>query len=64
MWNKIGRIITILSKQLNISGEQALDIWYRSKTNKDLHNPETLLYLFSDYYIAENVIREIQSDTK
>lgn len=60
MWNKIGRIVTLLSQQLGISGERALDVFYTSKTCSQLHDPETLLYLFSDGYIAENVIREIQ----
>ena len=60
MWNKIGRIVTILSNRLNISGSQALNIWYHSKTNKDFHDPETMLYTFSDAYIAEDVIRELE----
>lgn len=60
MWNKIGRIVTELSLRLNISGKRALDIWYRSKTNDRLHDPETGLYLFGDKYIVEDVIRELQ----
>lgn len=60
MWNKIGRIVTILSQQLHISGERALDLWYRSKTNERLHDPDTLLYTFGDCYIADDVIREAQ----
>lgn len=60
MWNKIGRIVTILSQQLHISGERALDLWYRSKTNERLHDPDTLLYTFGDRYIADDVIREAQ----
>ena len=60
MWNKIGRIVTILSQQLHISGERALDLWYRSKTNERLHDPDTLLYTFGDRYIADDVSREAQ----
>lgn len=60
MWNKIGRIVTLLSKKLNISGQRALDIWYRSETNKRLHDPETMLYTFGDLYIVDDVIRELQ----
>lgn len=60
MWNKIGRIVTILSQKLHISGERALDLWYSSKTNVRLHDPSTLLYTFGDLYIADEVIREWQ----
>ena len=34
MWNKIGRIVTLLSERLDISPERALDIFYTSKTNE------------------------------
>ena len=60
MWNKIGRIVTLLSERLNISSEHALDLFYTSKTNEHLHDPLTQLYTFSDGYIADEVIREIQ----
>lgn len=60
MWNKIGRIVTLLSERLNISSERALDIFYTSKTNILLHEPSSLLYTFSDGYIADEVIQEIQ----
>lgn len=52
--------MTILSARLGVSGERALDVFYTSKTCDQLHDPQTLLYLFSDGYIAENVIRELQ----
>ncbi len=61
MWNKIGRIITILSERLNISSEHSLDLFYTSKTNERLHDPTTLLYTFSDWYITDEVIRELQT---
>ena len=60
LWNKIGRIVTILSERLNISSERALDLFYTSETSERLHDPSTLLYTFSDYYIADDVSREIQ----
>lgn len=60
MWNKIGRIITILSERLNVSGEKALDLWYSSKTNERLHDPDSLLYTFGDQFIADELIREYQ----
>ena len=60
MWNKIGRIVTLLSERLDISPERALDIFYTSNTNERLHDPSTLLYTFGDLYIVDDVIREIQ----
>ncbi len=61
MWNKIGRIVTLLSERLNISSERALDLFYTSKTNERLHDPSTLLFTFSDYYIVDDVIQEIEN---
>ncbi len=49
-----------LSRQLNISMERALELFYRSKTCDDLHNPETMLYTFSDDYIADEVVAEVR----
>ena len=60
MWNKIGRIVTLLSKRLDISGERALDIFYTSKTNERLHDPSTFLYGFSDWYIVDEIIMELK----
>lgn len=60
MWNKIGRIVILLSERLDITPERALDIFYTSRTNERLHDPSTLLYTFSDLYIVEDVIRELQ----
>ena len=60
MWNKIGRIVTLLAERLDISGERALVIFYTSKTNERLHDPSTLLYTFGDLYIVDEVIRELQ----
>ena len=62
MWNKIGRIVTLLAKRLDISGERALDIFYTSRTNERLHDPRTGLYLLSDLYIVDEVIKELQGN--
>ena len=61
MWNKIGWIVTLLSDRLNITPELALDVFYTSKTNELLHDPATLLYTFSDLYIVDDIVRELQS---
>lgn len=60
MWNKIGRIVMLLSERLDISPERALDLFYTSQANERLHDPSTLLYTFGDLYIVDEIIREIQ----
>lgn len=60
MWNKIGRIVTLLTNCLDVFGERAFDIFHTSKTNERLHDPSTLLYTFGDLYIVDKVIRELQ----
>ena len=60
LWNKIGRIVTLLARRLDINEEEAFDIFYTSKTNERLHDPYTLLYTFGDLYIVDEIVREIQ----
>ena len=60
MWNKIGRIVTLLQKRLNVNSERALDIFYTSRTNERLHDEKTGLYLMSDLYIVDEIILELQ----
>lgn len=60
MWNKIGRIVTLLSERLDISPEYALELYYLSDTNERLHDEKTKLYTFGDRYIVDELIREIQ----
>lgn len=60
MWYKIGGVAMDLATRLNISPEQALGLFYKSPTCEELHNPETMLYTFSDAYIADEVIAELK----
>lgn len=58
MWNKIGRIVSLIASDMNISSEQALDMFYRSRTNQLMRDPNVKLYTFSDRYLADEVIME------
>ena len=60
LWMKIGRICTILSKQLDVSPERAFDIYQNSKTSELLNDERSLLYLMSDLYIVDNIIAELR----
>lgn len=61
LWRKTARIIAILADRLNVSQERAMDIFYNSQTFEIYNNPESGLQLLSDYYVAEDVVRELQS---
>ena len=60
MWYKIGGVVMSLANQLKTSPLRALELFYESKICDDLHNPDTLLYTFSDSYIADEVIAEMR----
>ena len=57
--DKIGHVVEILSKRLNISLEDAFDIFYTSRTCDMIHNPKAKLYLHGDEYIADEVMLEL-----
>lgn len=61
MWNKIGRIVVLLSEKLEIPSLRALDVFYTSKVCDRLHDPETELYTFSDAYIVDEVLMELRN---
>lgn len=57
---QIGGITYELSQRLDISPSRALDLFYRSKTCKQLHDKRTGLYLMSNGYVADDFILEMQ----
>ena len=59
MWNKIGRIINILSKRMKLPALKVMDMLYHSQTNRDLHDSETMLYTYGDEYIVDEFMHEI-----
>ena len=40
------------------------DIFYTSRTNERLHDEHTGLYLMSDLYIVDEVIRELRNEAR
>jgi len=60
MWNNIGRIITMIAKDMGISDEQALSMFYESRVNRLMRDPSTMLYTYGDRYLADEVIMEVQ----
>lgn len=57
---KIAAIVDLLSDKLQIAPERALHLFYTSDTCRHLHDQETALYLMSDLYIVDEIIRELQ----
>ena len=51
----------MLAQKMNISPEQALDIFYSSKTSQQLSNPDTGLQLMSDDYVLEDLLNELNN---
>lgn len=60
LWNKIGRIVTLLAQKLNIAPAEALDLFYSSKTNKRLHDENDYLYQMSDRYLVDELMLELK----
>jgi len=60
IWNKIGRVVTLIAKDMGVSSEKALALFYQSRTNMLMRDPATMLYTFGDRYLADEVIREYQ----
>ena len=61
MWNKVGRVVTMIAIRLNISPERALDLFYNSETSLRLHNTNEYLYLMGDLYIVDEMMSELRA---
>ena len=61
LWRKTARIIMELASVLSISEERALDLFYSTKTYRQLSNSKYGLQLMSDGYIVENVLSELRN---
>ncbi|MCH5173012.1 MAG: DUF3791 domain-containing protein [Bacteroidales bacterium] len=58
LWQQIGCIVVAVAEKLQVSNKKALDIFYASDTCRRLHDERSCLYLMSDLYVADEVIRE------
>ena len=60
LWRKQSRIVMLLAKKKNLTPEQALDIYYSSRTAQLLSDPNTGLQLMSDQYVLEDLLEELE----
>lgn len=61
-WRKQAAIIMMLSEELGISPERALDVFYRTDVCLQLSNPGTGLRLMSNGYILEDILSELRAE--
>lgn len=62
LWRKQSRIVMMLANELQVSPEDALDIYYTSKTAKLLSDSNSGLQLMSDNYVFEDLLTELNRD--
>ena len=60
LWRKQSHIIMMLAEALNVDAEQALDLFYSTKTYQQLSDPKYGLQLMSDQYIVDDVLMELK----
>ncbi len=61
LWRKQSRIVMMLANEKKISPEQALDLYYSTRTAQLLSDPNTGLQLMSDQYVLEDMLAELNS---
>lgn len=61
LWRKQSRIVMMLAKEMKITPEQALDVFYSSRTAQLLADPKSGLQLMSDQYVFEDLIDELKN---
>ncbi len=61
LWRKESHIIMVLADVLHIDAERALDLFYSTRTYRQLSDPKYGLQLMSDPYIVENTLNELRN---
>lgn len=60
LWRKQSHIIIMLAETLHIDAEQALDLFYSTRTYQLLSDPKSGLQLMSDQYFVDDVLKELE----
>lgn len=64
LWRKIARIVLLIAKELNITEEQALALFYQSRVYTMLKDPRYGLQQMSDVYVLDEFLNEHLSATR
>jgi len=62
LWRKQATIIMMLAKELSVTPEKALDLFYSTETCRRLSDAKTGLQLMSDGYVVEDVLSELRGE--
>lgn len=62
LWRKQSHVIMMLAEELNVDIEQAMDLYYSTKTSQLLADAKSGLQLMSDKYIVEDIIAELSKE--
>ena len=57
---KYSRVICLLAKALGISIPDAMDVFYRSETYRNLSEPKNHLHNMGDLYLVDELMLELQ----
>lgn len=60
LWRKIARVIVMISENLQISNERALDLFYKSRVYQMLVDSKYGLQTMSDTYIFDEFMQELR----
>ncbi len=60
LWRKIARIVLLIAKELDVSEEQALTLFYQSHVYTMLKDPRYGLQTMSDIYVLDEYMNEIR----
>lgn len=63
LWRKQSHVIMMLAEELNVDIEQAMDLYYSTKTSQLLSDAKSGLQLMSDKYIVEDIIAELSKES-
>lgn len=62
LWRKIARIVLLIAKELDITEEQALALFYQSRVYIMLKDPRYGLQQMSDVYILDEFLASEQAN--
>ena len=57
---KYSRVICLLAKAMQIDIPDAMDVFHRSETYRNLSEPQNHLHNMSDLYLVDELILELQ----
>ena len=60
-WQRIGCIVVMICETLDVSLQEALDMFYRSEPCRRFQDEETGLYLQGNLYVLNDFLAEIGS---